>query len=209
LQRSQRKGFFTPEYCKSCEIYQKYPNRVIGWEVRTPLGLVKVSGCTFRGKSLCPYRHDQIIFLGINPGKAVSEIGDIIYNVLDGDRELTEESREIIKKFLLFGRDEQIKKKLAKANIPVEAVKITRAASQSYAGFYLLYPDFIAHETFCGEKREPKKDPVMSIDFSSIFGWGTFNICFDKKCVCFSSRVWGKAPLASSYSSWHQKFVLF
>jgi len=170
-ERSEER-FFIPEYCKSCEIYQKYPGRVIGWEVRTPLGLVRISGCTFSGKSLCPYRHDQIIFLGINPGKVVSEIGDITSDALDGDKKLTEESRQIIKKFLFFGKDDEIKEKLANTNIPEEAVKIAKAASQSHAEFYLLYPDFIPYETFCGEKRDPRKDPVMSIDFASIFGWG-------------------------------------
>ena len=75
--------FFTPEPCRNCEIYQKYPDKIIGWEVKSPLGLFKISGCQLIGKRMCPYRYTQCIIIGVNPTSVFDEISYTLSEILE------------------------------------------------------------------------------------------------------------------------------
>ena len=185
---------FVDKHCRECDIYKSSPEKVIGWEVKTPVGMFRISGCIGKEKMLCPYRHTQSIAIGINAGEPLINLWSSLDMVLEGLEKFTEKLKEDAKKVLFFGQEDKLLPLLEKSEVPEKLFYLGKLISQSYSTMSLEFPAIVDEYGFpkmclSDLTKEENRKKVASIEVHGKFGYVLYNICFWKECICFYPRV--------------------
>lgn len=174
---------YIPEPCHKCEYYHKTKPEVIGWEIKTPLGMWRMEGCV--SELLCLAKKVQLILKGLYiETEVIQEWIYTAYSFLFGKEELDRKKFQKIIKTVLGFDTKNLSKKVEQVSFPPRMESMLDIFRMIDLTGYFLFPDVNYR---CLRKPPGKLPQSYTIELIGQGGATDIMVCEDYGCICSAS----------------------